>query len=162
MGSSSCSIYYSVFDSLFIIFAPFIFHLVTNGVYVERFDRIDYNRVKFLLTDKRYPNLPTLAICLPTFEQPANWSNFFGSRVRAYFVPMEDGNHFFYLCKDTFLFPFLLPCTFLRSFQSFFLSFSPSPSIYPLSFLFLVPALIHYPMNESFIQYNWKVQISTL
>jgi len=73
--------------------------LVTNGVYLEKWDRIDYKRVKFLLADPRYPNLPSFATCVPTFEQPSNWGDFFGSRLRTYFVPLQTGNHYFYLCK---------------------------------------------------------------
>ena len=73
--------------------------LVTNGVYLEKWERIDYKRVKFLLADPRYPNLPSFATCVPTFEQPSNWGNFFGSRLRTYFVPLQTGNHYFYLCK---------------------------------------------------------------
>ena len=70
-----------------------------NGVYLERWDRIDYKRVKYLLNDPRYPNLPSYATCVPTFEQPSNWGDFFGSRLRTYFVPLETGNHYFYTCK---------------------------------------------------------------
>ena len=73
--------------------------LVINGVYLEKWNRIDYKRVKFLLGDPRYPNLPSFATCVPTFEQPSNWGDFFGSRMRTYFVPLQSGNHFFYLCK---------------------------------------------------------------
>ena len=68
-------------------------------MYLERWDRIDYKRVKFLLADPRYPNLPSYSTCVPTFEQPSNWGDFFGSRLRTYFVPLETGNHYFYICK---------------------------------------------------------------
>lgn len=71
----------------------------TNGVYLERWDRIDYKRIRFLLADPRYPNLPSFTTCVPTFEQPANWGDFFGSRLRTYFVPLQTGNHYFFLCK---------------------------------------------------------------
>ena len=72
---------------------------MAHGVYLERWDRIDYKRVKFLLADPRFPNLPSLSICLPTFEQPSKWGDFFGTRLRTYFVPLQTGNHYFYLCK---------------------------------------------------------------
>ena len=75
------------------------FLVVIHGVYLERWDRIDYKRVKFLLADPRYPNLPSFATCVPTFEQPSRWTNFFGSRLRTYFVPFQTGNHYFFLCK---------------------------------------------------------------
>ena len=78
------------------------FLVVIHGVYLERWDRIDYKRVKFLLADPRYPNLPSLATCVPTFEQPSRWTNFFGSRLRTYFVPLQTGYHYFFLCKILF------------------------------------------------------------
>ncbi|XP_022790178.1 uncharacterized protein LOC111329682 isoform X1 [Stylophora pistillata] len=73
---------------------------LTHGVYLERWDRIDYKRIKFLLADPRYPNLPSFATCVPTFEQPANWGDFFGSRLRTYFVPLQTGNHYFYISSN--------------------------------------------------------------
>lgn len=73
--------------------------LVTNGVYVEKWERIDYKRIRFLLADPRYPNLPSYTMCVPTFEQPSNWGDFFGTRLRTYFVPFQDGKHYFFLCK---------------------------------------------------------------
>ncbi|KAJ7334524.1 hypothetical protein OS493_014848 [Desmophyllum pertusum] len=73
---------------------------VANGVYLERWDRIDYKRVKFLLADPRYPNLPSFTECVPTFEQPSKWGDFFGSRLRTYFVPLETGNHYFVLSSN--------------------------------------------------------------
>ncbi|XP_029196209.2 uncharacterized protein LOC114961608 [Acropora millepora] len=73
---------------------------ITNGVYIERWDRIDYKRVKFLLADERYPNLPSLTLCLPTYEQPQQWTNFFGARVHTYFSPLQTGNHYFYLSSN--------------------------------------------------------------
>ena len=48
-------------------------------------------------------SLPNLATCVPTFEQPSRWTNFFGSRLRTYFVPFQTGNHYFFLCKMLFL-----------------------------------------------------------
>ena len=78
---------------------------MTHGVYLERWDRIDYKRIKFLLADPRYPNLPSFATCVPTFEQPANWGDFFGSRLRTYFVPLQTGNHYFYICKNLLVIP---------------------------------------------------------
>ena len=75
------------------------FNSVTHGVYLERWDRIDHKRVKFLFADPRYPNLPSFATCIPTFEQPSKWGDFFGTRLRTYFVPLQTGDHFFYLCK---------------------------------------------------------------
>ena len=71
-------------------------------MYLERWDRIDYKRVKFLLADPRYPTLPSLSLCVPTFEQPQKWADFFGARMRTYFVPIQTGDHYFYLCKDNF------------------------------------------------------------
>ena len=76
---------------------------VEHGVYLEKWDRIDYNRIKFLLTDPRFPDLPSYSTCVPSFEQPSNWGDFFGSRLRTYFVPIQTGNHYFFICKGYFL-----------------------------------------------------------
>ncbi|XP_074618669.1 uncharacterized protein LOC141877541 isoform X2 [Acropora palmata] len=73
---------------------------MTRGVYLERWDRIDYKRVKFLLSDPRFPNLPSLALCVPTFEQPQKWADFFGARIRTYFVPHQSGDHLFFLSSN--------------------------------------------------------------
>ncbi|XP_074618696.1 uncharacterized protein LOC141877570 isoform X1 [Acropora palmata] len=73
---------------------------MTHGVYLERWDRIDYKRVKFLLSDPRFPNLPSLALCVPTFEQPQMWTDFFGARMRTYFVPHQSGDHLFFLSSN--------------------------------------------------------------
>lgn len=77
----------------------FFFCVVTNGVYLEKWEKIDYKRIRFLLEDPRYPNLPSFSTCIPTFEQPSNWGDFFGSRLRTYFVPFQTGDHYFFLCK---------------------------------------------------------------
>lgn len=82
---------------------------VTNGVYIERWDRIDYKRVRFLLADERYPNLPSLTLCLPTYQQPQRWTDFFGARVHAYFSPLQTGNHYFYLCECNIKFSYMRP-----------------------------------------------------
>ena len=75
-----------------------------QGVYLEKWDRIDYNRVKFLETEPRFPLLPAYSTCVPTFEQPSDWDDFYGSRMRTYFVPTEDGYHFFMICKLCFVY----------------------------------------------------------
>lgn len=68
-------------------------------MYLEKWDTIDYNRVEFLQADPRYPDLPSYTTCFPTFEQPSNWDDFFGTRLRTYFVPTENGIHYFMICK---------------------------------------------------------------
>ena len=68
-------------------------------MYLEKWNRIDYNRVKFLQAEPRYPDLPSYSTCIPTFEQPSNWDDFFGTRLRTYFVPTEEGYHYFMICK---------------------------------------------------------------
>ena len=75
---------------------------VTNGIYLERWDRIDYKRVKFLLTDPRYPRLPSKTICLPDFQQPQSWADYFGARARTYFVPQQTGIYYFMLCEGIY------------------------------------------------------------
>ena len=89
---------------------------VTNGIYLERWDRIDYKRVKFLLKDPRYPRLPSATICLPDFQQPQSWADYFGARARTYFVPQETGIYHFMLCKGILVFK-LLPLSCLTGFD---------------------------------------------
>lgn len=92
--------WFQMFHLMLVSLSDILFFLVViHGAYLERWDRIDYKRVKFLLGDPRYPNLPSLATCVPTFEQPSRWADFFGSRLRTYFVPFQTGNHYFFLCK---------------------------------------------------------------
>lgn len=71
-------------------------------IYLEKWDRIDYNRVKFLEAEPRFPLLPAYSTCVPRFEQPSDWDDFYGSRMRTYFVPTKDGYHFFKICKILF------------------------------------------------------------
>ena len=80
---------------------------VTNGIFLERWDRIDYKRVKFLLMDPRYPRLPSKTICLPDFQQPPRWADYFGARARTYFVPQQTGIYHFMLCKGILIFKLL-------------------------------------------------------
>ena len=80
---------------------------VTNGIYLERWDRIDYKRVKFLVMDPRYPRLPSKTICLPEFQQPQRWADYFGARARTYFVPQQTGIYHFMLCKGILIFKLL-------------------------------------------------------
>ena len=89
---------------------------VTNGIYLERWDRIDYKRVKFLLTDPRYPRLPSETICLPEFQQPQRWADYFGARARTYFVPQQTGIYYFMLCKGILIFK-SLPLSCLTGFN---------------------------------------------
>ena len=70
-------------------------------MYLEKWDTIDYSRVEFLEGDPRYPDLPSLSTCVPAFEQRPNWDDFFGTRLRTYFVPTEVGYHYFVICKKT-------------------------------------------------------------
>ena len=79
-----------------------VFISVTNGIYLERWDRIDYKRVKFLLMDSRYPRLPSKTICLPDFQQPQSWADYFGARARTYFVPQQTGIYRFMLCEGIY------------------------------------------------------------
>ena len=91
---------------------------VTNGIYLERWDRIDYKRVKFLVMDPRYPRLPSKTICLPEFQQPQRWADYFGARARTYFVPQQTGIYYFMLCKDILIFK-LLTLSCLTGFKKF-------------------------------------------
>jgi len=66
-----------------------------RGVVLERWDRVDGYLVKRLLEDPRFPSLPTYAAITPTFSQPDNWGDHYGSRLRGYFVPQQSGPHYF-------------------------------------------------------------------
>lgn len=92
---SELTFYCSVLTTFFIL----VLISVEHGVYLEKWDTIDYNRVEFLQADPRYPDLPSYTTCFRTFEQPSNWDDFFGTRLRTYFVPTENGIHYFMICK---------------------------------------------------------------
>ena len=66
-----------------------------QGVILERWDKIDGYLVKRLLEDPRFPTIPTYAGIRPTFSEPDNWGENFGSRLRGYFVPQQSGPHHF-------------------------------------------------------------------
>lgn len=67
------------------------------GVFIERWDNIDYYKVKYLLKFPRFPNMPSYGGYFPTFAEPSNWGDNFGSRIRAFFVPKQSGLHKFYI-----------------------------------------------------------------
>ncbi|KAM7441095.1 hypothetical protein ABFA07_009818 [Porites harrisoni] len=50
--------------------------------------------------DPRYPRLPSKTICLPDFQQPPRWADYFGARARTYFVPQQTGIYHFMLSSD--------------------------------------------------------------
>ena len=66
-----------------------------QGVILERWDRVDGYLVKRLLQDPRFPTIPTYAGIRPTFNEPDNWGENYGSRLRGYFVPQQSGPHRF-------------------------------------------------------------------
>lgn len=66
-----------------------------RGVILEKWEDIDGYLVKQLLEDPRFPSLPTNVYIHPTFSEPAEWGDNYGSRIRGYFVPEQDGPHIF-------------------------------------------------------------------
>ncbi len=62
---------------------------------LERWDNIDGYLVKKLLEDPRFPSLPTSVNIRPAFNEPDNWGKNYGSRIRGYFVPEQNGPHIF-------------------------------------------------------------------
>ena len=41
--------------------------------------------------------MPTYVSASPTFEEPRDWGNNYGSRIRGYFVPKQTGPHVFFI-----------------------------------------------------------------
>ena len=70
------------------------------GVFIERWDNIDFFDLKFLIKHPRFPRLPSYTGYYPTFSEPINWGDNFGARIRAFFVPKQTGYHRFYIGKS--------------------------------------------------------------
>ena len=66
-----------------------------RGVVLERWDGVEGYLVRRLLQDPRFPSLPSYAAIVPTFSEPNNWGDNYGSRLRGYFVPQQSGPHYF-------------------------------------------------------------------
>lgn len=72
-----------------------------RGAILERWDGIDGYLCKNLLQDPRFPSMPTYLSYTPTFSEPINWGDNYGSRIRGYFVPQETGPHIFFIGEKT-------------------------------------------------------------
>ena len=68
-----------------------------KGAILERWDGIDGYLNRKLLEDPRFPDMPTYVSYTPTFSEPINWGDNYGSRIRGYFVPEQTGPHVFYI-----------------------------------------------------------------
>lgn len=71
------------------------------GVIIELWQGIDGYLIEELLEDPRFPDMPTKVFYSPIFQQPRNWGNNYGSRIRGYFVPQKPGLHIFFIGKKT-------------------------------------------------------------
>lgn len=71
------------------------------GVIIELWQGIDGYLIEKLLQDPRFPDMPTKVFHSPVFQQPRNWGNTFGTRIRGYFVPQKTGLHIFFIGKKT-------------------------------------------------------------
>ena len=68
-----------------------------QGAILERWDGIDGYLDRKLLEDPRFPDMPTSVKYTPTFSEPTNWGDNYGSRIIGYFVPEQSGPHVFFL-----------------------------------------------------------------
>ena len=50
-----------------------------------------------MVSDPRFPSMPTYFSYASTFTEPINWGNNYGSRIRGYFVPLLSGPHVFFI-----------------------------------------------------------------
>lgn len=63
-----------------------------------------------LTKDKRFPNSPSRVEILRTFTPPRNDDNYYGQRLRAFFIPPFNGNYTFFATCDS-------ECVFYLSFD---------------------------------------------
>jgi hypothetical protein len=56
--------------------------------------------VSYLTTTANYPYKPNLRRVLSSFDSGADYSDYYGSRIRAKFIPPSSGNYQFYLSSD--------------------------------------------------------------
>ena len=85
---------------LFSLQAEFLEIKRQRGAVLERWDKIDGYLSSKLLQDPRFPSMPTYVSYTPTFSEPINWGDNYGSRIRAYFVPEQSGPHVFFIGKE--------------------------------------------------------------
>lgn len=68
-----------------------------RGAVLERWDGIDGYLTQNMVNDSRFPSMPTYLSYASTFNEPINWGNNYGSRIRGYFVPLQTGPHVFFI-----------------------------------------------------------------
>ncbi|KAK3730039.1 hypothetical protein QZH41_009551, partial [Actinostola sp. cb2023] len=71
-----------------------------QGVYIEKWSGIDTFELQKLLQSPRYPYLPTWRGYAGSFHQIQNWGENFGTRIRSYFVPKQNGSYTFHIASN--------------------------------------------------------------
>jgi hypothetical protein len=61
---------------------------------------IEGNDVGSLTSDVNYPDNPAGKSLLPTLSGPADWQDNYGTRIRGYIYPPEDGDYTFWIASD--------------------------------------------------------------
>jgi len=66
---------------------------------LEKWSGIAGYDIKTLTESSRFPLQPDFRNYTDNFEEPENWDDSYGSRIRGFFVPDQTGNHVFFICK---------------------------------------------------------------
>ncbi len=83
-----------------------------SGVNAQVWTNIAGGTVANLTNNARFPNNPDFAETLAdAFEAPLDWMDFYGQRVRGYFVPPLSGGYTFYIASDDASDLYLSPTT---------------------------------------------------
>ena len=75
-------------------------NVAANSVVQQIWTNMDGGVLSGLTGDARYPFQPTTTRALPTFEGPARYGSYYGTRVRALVTPATTGSYKFYISSD--------------------------------------------------------------
>ncbi len=74
--------------------------VTVNGIVQEIWEDINGNNLAPFLSDPRYPDWPNNTRTLAAFDTVTYYSDFYGSRIRAYVIPPVSGAYTFYIASD--------------------------------------------------------------
>ena len=76
------------------------FAQASNGVLREVFLNIPGSSLADLTNNPAFPNSPSLETLEPVFEAPTDWTDDYGTRMRAWVVPPSNGIYYFWISSD--------------------------------------------------------------
>ena len=76
------------------------FAQASNGVLREVWLNISGTAVSDLTNNAAYPNSPSFESLQSVFEAPTDWSDYYGTRMRAWVLPPSNGVYYFWIASD--------------------------------------------------------------